>query len=952
MTLTYTPNNNFNGTDSIRVGLVDTVGVTDFIDVAINIAAQNDAPSFTVATNLSVLSSSAGFSSTVVASSDDGDPEVTQGLNYSVIASNATAVGANSLTITSAGVLSFTPTLETIGILSVTVQVIDDGTAGGAALTSTQVVTVQILDGNTAPSFNAPTLSSNTNEDTAVSITIPAIDGEANFNGFSIATNPANGSASIIDVVDGSNATATLTYTPNSNFNGTDSIRVGIVDTSGLTDFIDVTVNIAAQNDAPSFTALANLSVLSSSAGFSGTIVASSDDGDPEITQGLAYSVIASNASAVGANNLTITSAGVLSFAPTLETVGVLSLTVQVTDDATAGGAALSTTQVVTVQILNGNTAPTFSSATLSENTNEDAAISIAIPAIDGQGNFNGFSIVTNPANGSASITDVVNGTNATVTLTYTPNNNFNGIESIRVGLVDTVGLTDFIDVSINVAAQNDVPSFTIVTNLSVLSSSAGFSNTIVASSDDGDPEVTQGLSYSIIASNALVVGANNLAITSAGVLTFAPTLETIGVLSVTVQLTDDTTAGGAALSSTEVVEVQILNGNTAPAFNSSSLTGNTNEDTALTIAIPATDAQENFNGFSIATNPANGVATITDIVNGTNATVTLTYTPNINFNGTDSIRVGLVDTVGLTDFIDVSINVIAQNDVPSFTTVASLSVLSSSAGFSNTIVASSNDGDPEISQGLSYSIIASNALVVGANNLAITSAGILSFEPTLETIGVLSVTVQVTDDATAGGSALTSTQVVTVQILDGNTAPSFNASTLSSNTNEDTAVSIAIAATDSEGNFNSFSIATNPDNGVASVADTVNGSNATVTLTYTPNSNFNGTDSIRVGIVDTSGLTDFIDVTVNVVAQNDAPSFTAIINLSVLNSSAGFSSTIVASSDDGDPEVAQGLSYSVIASNATAVGVSNLVLTNAGVLSLHTDLGDSWKFNYYSTVD
>ena len=333
--------------------------------------------------------------------------------------------------------------------------------------------------------------------------------------------------------------------------------------------------------------------------------MASSDDGDPELVQGLTYSIIASNATAVGANNLAITSTGVLTFAPTLETIGILSVTVQVIDDGTAGGAALTSTQVVTVQILNGNTAPSYNASTLSSNTNEDTVLTIAIPATDAQGNFAGFNIATNPANGSASIIDVVNGNNATVTLTYTPNSNFNGTDSIRVGLVDTVGLTDFIDVSINVAAQNDAPSFTPLVNSSILSSSAGFSNTIVASSDDGDPEITQGLNYSIIASNALVVGANNLAITSTGILTFAPTLETIGVLSVTVQLTDDATAGGAALSSTEVVEVQILNGNTAPAFNSSSLTGNTNEDTVLTIAILATDAQGNFNGFSIATNPA-----------------------------------------------------------------------------------------------------------------------------------------------------------------------------------------------------------------------------------------------------------------------------------------------------------------------------------------------------------
>ena len=250
------------------------------------------------------------------------------------------------------------------------------------------------------------------------------------------------------------------------------------------------------------------------------------------------------------------------------------------------------------------------------------------------------------------------------------------------------------------------------------------------------------------------------------------------------------------------MVTVQIINGNTAPSFNTTSLSVNTNEDTVLTIAIPAADGQGNFDGFSIVTNSANGSASITDIVNGNNATVTLTYTPNSDFIGTDFIRVRLLDSLGLTDFVDIAIKIIAQNDTPTFTTVANLSVLNSSASFSNTVVSNVEDGDAEVTQGLSFSIVASNASAVGASNVVISNTGVLTFEPSIAIFGVLTVTIQLIDDGLAGSIALSSTQVVMVQIINANTAPTFSTASLSSSINEDTVFNIAIAATDSEGNF------------------------------------------------------------------------------------------------------------------------------------------------------
>ena len=600
-------------------------------------------------------------------------------------------------------------------------------------------------------------------------------------------------------------------------------------------------INVASVNDEPSFTVVTGITVLNTESQITTNVVVSFDDGDPEVTQSLSYDIIfGDNRAAVGVHSPTL-NGSMLTFTPTYDVTGTWSITLRAYDQETSGAPLTFTERLLEIEIQSGpQPIPVFSSSVLNFSGVEDTNIDVVTLVSNAKGDLF-YSIENQSLIGQVVITTTTRiNEQDRLDLQFIVNSDLNGIATATLVVRDNQQLfLASVPLSFNIQPVNDTPSFTTIANLSVINSSASFSNTVVSNVDDGDAEITQGLSYSVVASNAPAVGANNLAISNAGVLTFEPSVETIGVLTVTIQLTDDGSAGGAALSSTQVVTVQILGGNTAPTFNSALLSDNTNEDTVLNMAIGATDSEGNFAGFSVVTSPTNGVASVSAVTNGENATLTLTYTPNSNFNGTDTIRVSLTDTVGLTDFIDVAINIIAQNDTPSFTAVANLSILNNSAGFSGTIVASSDDGDPEVIQNLSYSVIASNALAVSVNNLVVTSTGILSFVPTIEAAGVLSVTVQVIDDGTAGGAVLASTQVVSVQILDTNTAPSFNTTSLSVNTNEDTALTVVLPATDAEGNFAGFSIDNAPSNGAASITDVTNGSNATLTLTYTPNNNF-----------------------------------------------------------------------------------------------------------------
>ena len=100
------------------------------------------------------------------------------------------------------------------------------------------------------------------------------------------------------------------------------------------------------------------------------------------------------------------------------------------------------------------------------------------------------------------------------------------------------------------------------------------------------------------------------------------------------------------------------------------------------------------------------------------------------------------------------------------------------------------------------------------------------------------------------------------------NTAPAFATDTL--NAVEDSALSVALTslATDAEGDGLTFSLPTNASDGTATLSED--------SLTYTPDSDFTGLDSLRLTVSD-GELSDTAWIYINVTAVNDAPVLTAV---------------------------------------------------------------------------
>ena len=139
---------------------------------------------------------------------------------------------------------------------------------------TTQTVTVGVAAVNDAPVIAATSVAISTNEDTSISGAVVASDVDGDVLGYAVATGPAHG-ALVLDA-----ATGQYTYTPGSNFNGSDSFQVKVADPSGAFTTQTVNVGVAAVNDAPVIAAASVAVSTNEDTSISGAVVASDVDGD------------------------------------------------------------------------------------------------------------------------------------------------------------------------------------------------------------------------------------------------------------------------------------------------------------------------------------------------------------------------------------------------------------------------------------------------------------------------------------------------------------------------------------------------------------------------------------------------------------------------------------------------------------------------------------------------
>jgi hypothetical protein len=266
----------------------------------------------------------------------------------------------------------------------------------------------------------------------------------------------------------------------------------------------------------------------------------------------------------------------------------------------------------------------------------------------------------------TVSITDRV----ATITV---PNENWNGSETITFTATDLGLLSNSDDATFTVTAVNDAP---VANNQVVVTDEdTPVPITLTGSDPDGDP-----LGFSVVdpPSNGTLGG-------TAPDLTYTPDADYNGADSFTFKAND-----GPVDSNTATVSITVNPINDAPVANDQAVV--TDEDTPVGITLTGSDPDEDPLTFSVVDPPSNGT------LSGT--APNLTYSPNANYNGSDSFTFKANDGPVDSNTATVSITVNSINDAPVANNQAVVTDEDTPVGI--TLTGSDPDEDP-----LTFSVIA-----------------------------------------------------------------------------------------------------------------------------------------------------------------------------------------------------------------------------------------------------
>jgi VCBS repeat-containing protein len=279
-----------------------------------------------------------------------------------------------------------------------------------AALVCLQLVACERGENNTPPTIAVGTYAVDEDQSLTGMVTLSDPDGDA--LSLTLSQSPTNGTAS------GLTASGSFIYTPNANFNGTDTFSLTVSDSRGGSASAVVTVTVRAVNDAP-VVSTTNFAV-DEDATLSARLGVTDPDG------GVAAIALLAN---VSQGTLIGPSAdGAFTYAPRANFNGADSFQVRVTD---ADGAGVSATVSFVVRPVND--APVASAD--SARTPPGRPVTVAVLANDSDIDDVALrpEIVGAPADGSASV-------NSDGTVTFVPAAGFAGSTSFSYRAIDAAG--------------------------------------------------------------------------------------------------------------------------------------------------------------------------------------------------------------------------------------------------------------------------------------------------------------------------------------------------------------------------------------------------------------------------------------------------------------------------------------------------------------------------------
>ena len=326
-------------------------------------------------------------------------------------------------------------------------------------------------------------------------------------------------------------------------------------------------------------------------------------------------------------------------------------------------------------------------------------------------------------------------------------------------------------------------------------------------------------------------------------------------------------------------------------------------EDASVTVDVKANDTHALPASVSIDTQPAHGTATV--------SAGKVVYAPTANYNGSDSFKYKLTDTVGHSATASVSVTVTAVNDAPvagpkSSTTNEDASLISS-------VSATDVDNDP-----LTFSKVSDPA----HGTVTVNANGTFTYTPAANYNGSDSFTFKASDATAHSNTATVSITVTGTQDL-----PTIG-DVIDRSTAEDNGTgAINVTVGDVDGDTLTLSGSSSNDALVPDANVVVGGSAANPTVTVTPAANLSGTSIITLTVSDGNGGTAS-DTFVLTVTPSDDPTITDIADQSTERDTA--TAALNFTIGDAD-EAAAGLTLSGSSSNTTLVPNGNIVFGGSG---------------------
>jgi Ca2+-binding RTX toxin-like protein len=714
----------------------------------------------------------------------------------------------------------------------------------GGGLQSTGVAQIAVAPVNDRPTLALTLESVSSDEDTLASVTLPQglftdVDGDT------LLLSARLTSGEPLPTWLSFNPTSrSFSGTPPQDFNGV--LRIEVIGSDGtFSETTNFTLRVSPVNDAPvAIGTLSNQSAVAGAAlnfGFATTAFADVDD------PVLGYSASLANGSPLPAWLSFNAATGQFSGRSPQGFVGVLSLKVTATDGQYSAG------QVFNLTIQSGNVAPVLASPLADQVSNEDQAVTVALPAgtfTDADGDALTFSATL--SNGTAlPAWLVVNAT--TGAITGTPPANFNGSFTIKLTASDgTLSATD--EFVLTVAAVNDAPVLTsVIPNAN--SNEDAFVSLALPQNLFFDVDNAQ-LALSATFADGSALPAWLVFDAATGGFSGTPPSNFNGNLTVKVSASD------GELQASGLFTLAITPINDAPVLSNALADVTTAEDQPVNFTLPA-NAFSDVDGdvLSLSAKLSSGAA-LPAWLTFDGATRTFSGTPPANFNGSLSVVVTASDgQLSANDTFVITITPV--NDAPIIAIpVPDRSSLEDQALSFSLPNGSFTDVDGDI---LTYSATLANGSSFPSWLIVNSNTGALSGTPPANFNGVLDVKLTASD-----GTASVS-DVFTLTVIAVNDAPVVSLLIPDTSSLEDQAVNFALPANtffDVDGN--ALTLTATLSNGDA-LPSWLSFNATTGAFTGTPPLNLNGSLNVKVTASD-GELSAFDTFTLAITPVNDAP--------------------------------------------------------------------------------